>query len=85
MIDLKISFEDKTVCLSQKQIIELFNQKIVTINEDIKNIFLTGELNENSVCSKMEVTVMDGKKYNTKIYNPNMIISPRCRVAFLSN
>jgi hypothetical protein len=35
------------------------------VSKHLKNIFETGELEENSVVSKMETTALDGKKYKT--------------------
>jgi len=55
-IDLKVSFDGKTVWLSQKQMAELFGKNIPNINEHIKNIFNTGELVENSVIRKFRIT-----------------------------
>ena len=43
--------------------------------DNVKNIFECGELDENSVCSILELTAADGKKYNTKIYNLDVILS----------
>ena len=74
-IDLKVSFDGKTVWLSQKQMAELFGKNIPNINEHIKNIFNTGELVENSVIRKFRITADDGKKYLTNFYNLDMIIS----------
>jgi prophage maintenance system killer protein len=79
-IDLKVSFDGKTVWLSQKQIAELFNKNIPTINEHIKNIFKTNELNENSVVRKFRITADDGKEYLTNFYSLDMIISVGYRV-----
>ena len=38
------------------------------------------ELDKNSVCSKMEHTATDGKKYQTEYYNLDAIISVGYRV-----
>lgn len=46
----------------------------------IKNIFEEGELEENSVCQDFLLTATDGKKYNTKHYNLDLIISLGYRV-----
>jgi prophage maintenance system killer protein len=79
-IDLKVSFDGKTVWLTQDQIALVFGVNRPAITKHLKNIFESGELNENSVCSKMELTANDGKKYNTKIYNLDAIISIGYRV-----
>lgn len=50
------------------------------MSEHIKNIFSGGELDENSVVRNFRTTASDGKKYNTKYYNLDMIISLGYRV-----
>lgn len=79
-IDLKVSFDGKTVWLSQKQMAELFGKDIRTINEHIKNIFTDSELVEKSVIRKFRITAEDGKEYMTNFYNLDMIISVGYRV-----
>jgi len=46
----------------------------------IKNIFDEGELSEVSVCKDFLHTATDGKKYNTKSYNLDLIISLGYRI-----
>ncbi|GHV74951.1 hypothetical protein AGMMS49940_22530 [Spirochaetia bacterium] len=46
----------------------------------IKNIFNEGELQENSVCKDFLLTAADGKKYQTKYYNLDAILSIGYRV-----
>lgn len=46
----------------------------------MKNIFESGELEEDSVSSILEHTAKDGKKYNTKFYNLDAILSVGYRV-----
>lgn len=79
-IDLKVSFDGKTVWLTQDQVAIVFGVNRPAITKHLKNIFKSKELNEKSVCSKMELTANDGKKYNTKIYNLDAIISVGYRV-----
>jgi len=47
---------------------------VSTINEHLKNIFNTNELEENSVIRKFRITANDGKNYHTKHYNLEVII-----------
>ena len=79
-IDLKVSFDGKTVWLTQDQIASLFGVNRPAITKHLNNIFKSSELKEKSVCSKMELTANDGKKYSTKIYNLDAIISVGYRV-----
>lgn len=50
------------------------------ITKHLKNIFDCGELSEVSVCSILEPTASDGKKYATKLYNLDAILSVGYRV-----
>lgn len=78
--EIEVKFEDENVWLSQKMIAKLFDVQINTINEHLKNIFLTKELDENSVIRKFRITANDGKRYNTFMYNLDAIISVGYRV-----
>lgn len=49
-------------------------------NQTSKNIFASNELDENSVCSILELTAADGKNYKTKVYNLDAILSVGYRV-----
>jgi len=77
---IEVRFDDDTAWLTQAQIAELFGTKRQAITRHLKNIFGRGELNEDSVCSILELTAADGKKYDTKIYNLDAIISVGYRV-----
>ena len=72
--------KDEIIWLTQKLMSELFDVGIPAINKHLKNIFENRELEENSVISKMEITASDGKKYQTKFYNLDAIISVGYRV-----
>lgn len=80
---LDVRLEQETVWLSQRQMAELFDKGIPTINEHIKNIFKEGELQENSVIRKFRITAADGKTYETNFYNLDVIISVGYRVKSL--
>lgn len=77
-IDVRV--EDENVWLTQKLIAKLFDVKIPTINEHLKNIFETQELRENSVVREFLITADDGKNYQTKHYNLEAIISLGYRI-----
>jgi hypothetical protein len=72
--------KDENIWLTQKRMGELFNVGVPAINKHLKNIFDTGELIEEAVVSKMEITASDGKTYQTKFYNLDAIISVGYRV-----
>ena len=77
---IEVRFDNNTAWLTQTQISELFGIKRPAITKHLKNIFESGELDEDSVCSILELTAADGKKYDTKIYNLDAILSVGYRV-----
>lgn len=80
--DVKVAtlLHNENIWLSQKRIAELFAVTIPTVNEHLKNIFNSNELDENSVIRNFLITATDGKKYNTKFYNLDAILSVGYRV-----
>ena len=78
--NLSVQLEDETVWLAQDQIAALFGVERPGITQHIKNIFTESELNENSVSKKFLRTAADGKNYDTKHYNLDMIISLGYRI-----
>ena len=77
---IEVRVEDENIWLTQKLIAKLFDVRIPTINEHLKNIFSTNELQENSVVRKFLITADDGKQYNTKHYNLEAIIALGYRI-----
>ncbi len=72
---IEVRFEDKNIWLTQKMMWVLFDVSIPTINEHLKNIFNSWELNENWVIRKFLITANDWKNYETKHYNLETIIA----------
>nr|WKN34404.1 virulence protein RhuM/Fic/DOC family protein [Tunicatimonas sp. TK19036] len=79
-IALKVSLDQETVWLTQAQMSELFSQTKQNISLHIGNIFKDGELEKDSVVKESLTTAGDGKKYKTKFYNLDVIISVGYRV-----
>ena len=79
-IRLEVRVEDETVWLTQQQMADLFLTTRNNITLHIGNIFKEGELVETSVRKDSLLTATDGKKYRTKIYNLDVIISVGYRV-----
>jgi hypothetical protein len=79
-IELDVSLADETIWLSQQQMADLFDTKRQAITKHLKNIFNSNELSEDSVCSILERTAGDGKRYKTKFYNLDAIVSVGYRV-----
>lgn len=72
---IEVRYEDETIWLTQKLIANLFDVSVPTVNEHLKNIFSSGELNEDSVIRNFRTTAADGKQYATNFYNLDAIIS----------
>ncbi len=79
-IKIDVRVKNETVWLSQTKIAELFGVQRPAITKHLKNIFESGELDENSVSSILEHTAADGKTYQTQFYNLDAIISVGYRV-----
>lgn len=79
-VKVEIYLYNENLWLSQKKIADLFNVGIPAINKHLKNIFESGELQEDSVVSTLEITADDGKNYKTKFYNLDAIIAVGYRV-----
>jgi len=77
---LEVRLEDETVWLTQAQMSDLFQTTRNNITLHVSNIFKERELEENSVCKDSLLTAKDGKRYNTKLYNLDVIISVGYRV-----
>jgi hypothetical protein len=77
---IEVFFEEETFWLSQKKMAELFKVVVPTINEHLQNIFITNELQKDSVIRNFRITASDGKTYNTQFYNLDAIIAVGYRV-----
>ncbi len=78
-----VRFEDETVWLSQKQLVELFQSSKANISEHIKSIYDEGELDEASTVRKIRTVQNEGSREVTRnitYYNLDMIISLGYRV-----
>lgn len=76
-------FQGETVWLTQKLMAELFEISIPTINEHLKNIFETGELDDNSVIRKFRIVQNEGGREverEVQHYNLDAIIALGYRV-----
>ncbi|MCD6533790.1 MAG: virulence RhuM family protein [Deltaproteobacteria bacterium] len=79
-VNIDVFFCDETLWLTQKKMAELFEKGRSTVTEHLKNIFTSGELDENSVCRDFRHTAEDGKNYHTKYYNLRAIVAVGYRV-----
>lgn len=85
-IEVRIDGERDTVWLTQQQIADLFGTQRPAITKHLGNIFKSGELDENVVCSILEHTTqhgaIKGKNQNIKVkyYNIDVVLSVGYRV-----
>lgn len=79
-IRLEVRVENETVWLTQQQMAELFLTTKQNVSLHVNNIFREDELKEISVVKESLTTAKDGKRYKTKFYNLDVIISVGYRV-----
>ncbi|QOY52191.1 virulence protein RhuM/Fic/DOC family protein [Candidatus Sulfurimonas baltica] len=82
-VNLDVSLKNETVWLSQRQMAELFNKNVKTVNEHIKNVYKEGELEENSTIRNFQTVQLEGKREvqrDINYYNLDVIISVGYRV-----
>lgn len=77
---VQVMYRDETIWCSQKAMAQLFDCSTDNVGLHLKNIFKSGELQEDSVTEKFSATASDGKNYLTKFYNLDAIISVGYRV-----
>jgi hypothetical protein len=80
---IDVRLENETVWMTQKAIAELYQKGINTINEHIKNIYIEGELDENSTIRKNRIVQNEGNRMverEVSFYNLEMIIAIGYRV-----
>lgn len=79
-IKVRLDAAHDTVWLRQEQMGELFGRERSVISKHLRNIFAEGELEADSVCANFAHTAEDGKSYQVRHYNLDVIISVGYRV-----
>ncbi len=77
---MQVVIKDDTIWCTQKAMAQLFGVGVPAISKHLKNIFEEGELQMDSVISKMETTAADNKNYSTTFYSLDAIIAVGYRV-----
>lgn len=83
---VQVVVRDETIWMTQKAMATLFDVNVPAISKHLKNIFDSGELNEQVVVSKMEIPTQHGaitgktQNVETNFYNLDAIISVGYRV-----
>ena len=79
-VRIDVLFDKENVWLTQKLMAMLFECSVDNISLHLKNIFAERELDEKSVVEDFSITAADGKKYKTKHYSLEAVISVGYRV-----
>jgi hypothetical protein len=79
-IKVEAIVNNETIWLTQEHIAQLFGVQKPAISKHFKNIFETGELDEDRCVSILETHLPDGRAFNMKYYNLDAIISVGYRV-----
>ena len=79
-VKIDVRLENETVWLTQQLMAELFQTTKQNIGQHLKHIFSEGELEEVSVVKEFFTAAADGKKYQTRFYSLDGIISVGYRV-----
>ena len=83
---VQVLYRDETIWCTQDAIAMLFDKAKSTINEHLKNIFASGELDANVVIRKFRTTTQHGamtdktQSHEVMFYNLDAIISVGYRV-----
>lgn len=77
---IEVYYKDENIWATQKAMATLFDVNVPAISKHLKNIFESGELKDDAVVSKMEITASDGKRYQTQFYSLDAIIAVGYRV-----
>jgi len=79
-IEVQLKIAEETAWLTQLEMAELFQSTKQNISLHINNIFKEGELDADSVVKEYLTTAADGKQYNIKHYNLDVILAVGYRV-----
>lgn len=83
-VKVQVIIGDETVWASQKGMAEIFGVDVSTINEHVRNIYRSGELDQGSTVGNFPIVQDEGnrqvKRENVKFYNLDAIISVGYRV-----
>ncbi len=80
---IEVKYEDETIWLSQKLMSELFDVEVNTINYHLKEIYKSGEIQQERTIRKFRIVQQEGKRQVNRdidFYNLDAIISVGYRV-----
>ena len=74
---VQVFYKDETIWATQKAMATLFDVDRSVIAKHLRNIFETGELQQESVSAKFAHTAEDGKTYSTLFYKLDTFVQDR--------
>ena len=80
---IEVRYEDETLWLTQKMMSSLFDVSVPTANEHLKNIYVSGELEQESTIRKFRIVQTEGtRQVNRELdhYNLDAVISVGYRI-----
>lgn len=79
-VPVQVTYWNETFWLAQNGMADLFGTTKQTISYHLKNVFETGELEQDSVVKGFLTTAADGKNYTVNFYDLDAIIAVGYRV-----
>ncbi len=82
-VSIQVQYEDGSFWLTQKRMSELFGVDVRTVNEHLKNIFQSGELQNEATIRKIRIVQKEGNREVSReldFYNLDAIIAVGYRV-----
>ena len=77
---IEVRVQSGTVWLTQKAISELFETDRSVVTKHLKNVYNSGELDEESTCANFAQVADNGKAYRYKFYSLPAIIAVGYRI-----
>lgn len=74
-IELRTDNNKETIWATQAQLADIFDIERSVVTKHIRNMFNDRELSERSVCANFAHTATDGKTYQVKMYNLDVVLS----------
>ena len=77
---IEVRVQNHDVWLTQKAIAQLFDVDRSVVTKHLKNVYVSGELSEDSTCANFAQVADNGKTYQYKFYSLSAIIAVGYRI-----
>ena len=71
----EIRYEDENIWMSQKMLAEVYGVEVPNISYHLRKLFEDAELDEGTCIKEILIDIPDGRKFNVKHYNLQVIIA----------